>query len=100
MFYQCPKCHSGRFVRIKPVHRYEPRQFLWLVWLAEIVSGYLVRCTHHGCGRVWVVTLDGVHEPADLAPQPRSSEPEGDDERPATPEPAPELAGAVRRFRP
>ena len=97
MFYQCPKCHSGRFVRIKPVHRYEPRQFLWFSWLAEVVDGYLVRCTQHGCGRVWVVSLDGVHEPAELAPQPRD-EREAEDER-HVPDPAPELAGAVRRPR-
>lgn len=95
--YQCPRGHRGRFVRIKPVVRYEPRTFLWWSWVAEILEGYLVRCVHHGCGHVWVVTLDGVHQPAEVAPQPQAaSEPEEEREQR---EPPPPLGLAVRRPR-
>ena len=96
--YQCPKCHGRRFVEIRPALRYEPRSFLSWTWLARIVDGYLVRCTHHGCGRAWVISLDGVHEPAQIAPQPEEREVSrnGTDEREPR-EAKPVLAGAVRR---
>lgn len=97
--YSCPRAHGRRFVEIRPVYRYEPRQFLWWSWIARIVDGYLVRCTQHGCGRAWVVSLDGVHEPAAITPQPAADEQHasanGDDREPRLP--AQPLAGAVRR---
>lgn len=91
----CLKGHRLLGVEIKPVYRYEPRSFLWLSWLARVRTGALVRCTHPGCGRAQVVTLDGVYEPAQIAPQPAErEEPEEERERR---EPPPPLGLAVRR---
>ena len=97
--YSCPRAHGHRFVEIRPVYRYEPRSFLWWSWIARIVDGYLVRCVHHGCGRAWVVSLDGVHEPASITPQPAEDEPRPGhgDEEPREREPVIPLHGAVRR---
>lgn len=91
----CLKGHRLLGVKIKPVFRYEPREFLWFRWLAEVHVGDLVRCTHPGCARAQVVTLDGVYEPAAIAPQP--PEPVEDDEERPRPEPPPPLGLAVRR---
>ena len=91
----CLKGHRLRTVRIKPVTEYQPRSFLGWQWLAEVRVGWLVRCTHPGCGRAQVVTLDGVYEPAQIAPQPvePADEPEERERR----EPPPPLGLAVRR---
>ena len=96
--YQCIKGHRGRFLEIRPLYRYAPHSFLWWPWLARHVDGYLVRCVHHGCGRAMVVSLDGVEEPADVAPQPVSAPQEPDAEREQAPPPPP-LGLAVRRPR-
>lgn len=95
--YPCIRGHRGRFIEIKPLYRYEPRQFLWLRWLARVPDGHLVRCVHHGCGRAMVISLDGVHEPAEVAPQPAAPEPPADERDHA--EPPPVLGLAVRRPR-
>ena len=97
--FQCVKGHRGRFVRIKPVVRYEARRFLWWSWVAEVVDGYLVRCVHPGCGRAMVVSLDGVYEPAAIAPQPDDGPREEPEERERR-EPLPPLGLAVRRQQP
>lgn len=95
--FQCIKGHRGRFLEIRPLYRYAPRTFLWWSWIARAVDGYLVRCVHHGCGRAMVVSLDGVLEPADVAPQPPAADAPGE-ERETPPSPPP-LGLAVRRTR-
>lgn len=91
----CIKSHRLWGVKIKPIYQYEPREFLWFRWLAEVHVANLVRCTHPGCGRAQVVSLDGVYVPAEIAPQPpeeRADEPERERR-----EPPPPLGLAVRR---
>lgn len=94
--YSCPRAHGHRFLEIRPLYRYEPRQFIGWSWIARIVDGYLVRCTQHGCGRAWVISLDGVHEPASITPQPEDAAREQPEEREQR-EPPPPLGLAVRR---
>jgi len=71
--YQCPKTHGANFVHVAKVYRYEPRSFLWLSWVAEVHTGYIVRCVDHNCGRYWRIGLDGVHEPAGAGSAARSA---------------------------
>lgn len=75
MTHECPKSHGHDFVRVARTYRYEPRAFLWFAWIAEVPSGYVVRCTDVACARYWRIGLDGVHvpaghgEPVQLVPQ-------------------------------
>jgi hypothetical protein len=75
--YQCPKTRGSNFVHVAKTYRYEQRAFLWLSWVAEIHTGYIVRCVDHGCARYWRIGLDGVHEPAGHGPPPRAVPPPG-----------------------
>lgn len=82
--YQCPKTNGSNFVHVAKTYRYEPRAFLWWSWVAEVHTGYIVRCVDHNCGRHWRVGLDGVHEPAGAGP-PRVAVPAVPDREPREP---------------
>lgn len=102
--YQCPKTHGEDFVRVAKTYRYEPRTFLGLFsWVAEIHTGFIVRCPDEGCARYWRVGLDGMSVPAGHGQPVRSDDagrepPPLDDEREAR-EVAPALGLAIRRPR-
>ncbi len=86
--YQCPKTHGSNFVHVAKTYRYEPRQFLWFAWVAQIHTGYIARCSDHNCGRFWRIGLDGVHEPAGAAasrPQPIEPKPDAEPREPRDP---------------
>lgn len=95
--YQCPKTHGTNFVHVAKTYRYEPRSFLWFAWVAQIHTGYIVRCVDHNCARHWRIGLDGVHEPAGHGP-PRTPAPPVEPERePREDRPPTDPLDAVRR---
>lgn len=96
MNFQCRKCGEDAFVLVCPVFSLSigwhfTNKFPFLHHGPhETRSGFLCRCTRHGCGREWVATARGMFEPGVTTPArvaaapptpPRERERDRDDDR-------------------